>query len=75
MSCMGGAIAPLSSSSSESALGLLSDLAIVWFSMDPLPSPPTSGCLPVISSTAASTATKSRGKNRDEGQMKSTTTC
>lgn len=56
MSCMGGATAPLSSSSSESALGLLSDLATAWFSMDPLPSPPASGCLPVISSTAASTA-------------------
>lgn len=58
MSCMGGATAPLSSSSSESALGLLSDLATAWFSMDPLPSPPASGCLPVISSTAASTATE-----------------
>lgn len=56
MSWMGGATVPLSSSSSESALGLFSDLATAWFSMDPLPSPPASGCLPVISSTAASTA-------------------
>ncbi|TNN75831.1 hypothetical protein EYF80_013978 [Liparis tanakae] len=59
MSWMGGATAPLSSSSSESALGLLSDLATAWFSMGPLPSPPASGCRPVISSTAASTAGES----------------
>lgn len=59
MSCMGGATAPLSSSSSESAFGLLSDLAFAWFSIGPLPSPPASGCLPVISSTAASTAKQS----------------
>lgn len=56
ISCMGGAMAPLSSSSSESALGLLSDLVTAWFSIDPLPSPPASGWRPVISSTAASTA-------------------
>lgn len=53
---MGGATAPLSSSSSESALGRFSDLATAWFSMGPFPSPAASSGLPVISSTAASTA-------------------
>lgn len=50
-------MAPFSSSSSESALGLFSDLLVsAWFSMGPFPSPGTSPRLPVINSTAASTA-------------------
>lgn len=75
MSCIGGATAPLSSSSSESAFGLFSDLATAWFSMDPLPSPPASGCLPVISSTAASTATEAENTSgtRQTGQNDSLT--
>lgn len=72
MSCMGGATAPLSSSSSESALGLFSDLMMVWFSRCPMPSPPVSGSLPVISSTAASTALKNTDTETDQTEERST---